>query len=296
MPNPRANYSPIFRRPPLTLPDDARVAVWFIINVEEWDITQPMARTVLPAPQGAAVSPDIPNYSWFDYGLRVGFWRLQRALDDFNLPCTVSLNAAVCEHYPALVQSCLERGWELLGHGYIQQVLHKEPDEKAAIRKTIDVIREFSGNAPRGWMGPGLAETYDTPDLLAAAGIEYVADWVNDDQPYELRVKSGRLVALPYTVELNDIPIYLVQHHSAPELYRRAKDALDTMLDEGGESARVMAISLHPYITGAAHRIGHFRRLLEHFALHPGVSFWTGSGILDWYNGQVGYAGNGTAG
>ena len=291
MPNPRADFSPIFDRPRLTLPDGARVAVWFIINVEEWDLGQPMARTVLPSPQGAPVSPDIPNYSWFDYGLRVGFWRLQRALDEHRLPATISLNAAVCEHYPALVQSCLARHWELLAHGYTQQVLHKEPDERATIRKTAAVIRSFSGHAPRGWMGPGLAETHHTPDILAAEGFEYVADWVNDDQPYEMRVKSGRLVALPYTVELNDIPIYLVQHHSAPELYRRAKDALAAMLDEGQESARVMAISLHPYITGAAHRIGHFRRLLEHITQQDGVSFWTGSGILDWYNGQVGYSG-----
>ena len=290
MPNPRADFSPIFDRPRLALPAGARVAVWFIINVEEWDLGQPMARTVLPSPQGAPVSPDIPNYSWFDYGLRVGFWRLQRALDEHRLPATISLNAAVCEHYPALVQSCLARQWELLGHGYTQQVLHKEPDERATIRKTAAVIRSFSGHAPRGWMGPGLAETHHTPDILAAEGFEYVADWVNDDQPYEMRVKSGRLVALPYTVELNDIPIYLVQHHSAPELYRRAKDALATMLDEGQESARVMAISLHPYITGAAHRIGHFRRLLEHITQQDGVSFWTGSGILDWYNGQVGYS------
>ena len=287
MPNPRAEYSPIFGRPSLTLPDGARVAVWFIINVEEWDINQPMARTVLPSPQGAAVSPDIPNYSWFDYGMRVGFWRLQRALSDFNLPCTISLNASVCEYYPELVQSCLDRQWELLAHGYIQQVLHKEPDERATIRKTIEVIREFSGSPPRGWMGPGLAETFDTPDILAEEGIEYIADWVNDDQPYELKVKSGRMVALPYTVELNDIPIYLVQHHSAPELFRRAKDSLETLLDEGSESARVMAISMHPYITGAAHRIGHFRRLLEYITQQDGVSFWTGTGILDWYNGQV---------
>ena len=140
MPNPRAEFSPIFDRPKLTLPDGARVAVWFIINVEEWDIDQPMARTVLPSPQGAAVSPDIPNYSWYDYGMRVGFWRMQRALADHNLPCTISLNAAVCEVYPQLVQSCLDLDWELLGHGYIQQVLHKEPDERATIRKTIEVI------------------------------------------------------------------------------------------------------------------------------------------------------------
>ena len=287
MPNPRADYAPIFDRPPLLLPEGARVAVWLIINVEEWDINQPMARTVLPAPQGAAVSPDIPNYSWFDYGLRVGFWRLQQALDAHRLPATISLNAAVCEHYPQLAQSCLERGWELMGHGYTQQVLHKEPDERAAIRKTIRVIRDFSGRAPRGWMGPGLAETWQTPDLLAEEGIEYVADWVNDDQPYELKVAAGRLVSIPYTVELNDIPIYLVQHHSAPELYRRAQDALDTLLAEGEHSARIMAISLHPYITGAAHRIGHFRRLLERLARQKGVTFWTGSNILDWYNTQT---------
>ena len=137
-------------------------------------------------------------------------------------------------------------------------------------------------------MGPGLAETYDTPDILAEEGIEYVADWVNDDQPYELKVKSGRLVALPYTVELNDIPIYLVQHHSAPELFNRARDVLDVMLTEGEDNARVFAISMHPYITGAAHRIGHFRRLVEHITQRDGVTFWTGSQILDWYNGQVG--------
>ena len=161
MPNPRAEYSPIFDRPKLTLPDGAKVAVWFIINVEEWDIGQPMARTVLPSPQGAAVSPDIPNYSWYDYGMRVGFWRMKRILNDFNLPCTISLNAAVCEEYPQMVQSCLDSGWELLGHGYIQQVLHREPDERATIRKTIEVIREFSGNAPRvaGWAPASLKPT-----------------------------------------------------------------------------------------------------------------------------------------
>ena len=286
---PRAEYSPIFERSRLTLPDGAKVAVWFIINVERWEFTQPMARAVLPSPQGAAVSPDIPNYSWYDYGMRVGFWRMKRILNDFNLPCTISLNAAVCEEYPQMVQSCLDSGWELLGHGYVQQVLHREPDERATIRKTIEVIREFSGAVPRGWMGPGLAETYDTPDILAEEGIEYVADWVNDDQPYELKVKAGRLVALPYTVELNDIPIYLVQHHSAPELFNRTKDVLDVMLAEGEDNARVFAISMHPYITGAAHRIGHFRRLVEYITQQDGVTFWTGSGILDWYNGQVGY-------
>ena len=212
MPNPRADYSPIFDRPPLTLPDGARVAVWFIINVRSGTSPSHGPHRAALAP-GAAVSPDIPNYSWFDYGMRVGFWRLQRALSDLNLPCTVSLNAAVCEEYPQLVQSCLDRDWELLGHGYIQQVLHKEPDERATIRRPSRSSASSAAAPPAaGWAGAGRNLQY--PRHPGEEGIEYVAIGVNDDQPYALRVQSGRLVALPYTVELNDIPIYLVQHHS----------------------------------------------------------------------------------
>ena len=290
MANPRAEFSPIFDRPPLELPNKARVAIWPVINVEEWDINEPMARTVLPTPQGVSTIPDIPNFGWFDYGLRVGFWRFKQVLDKYGIRATVSLNASVCLSYPTLVEECTKSGWEMLAHGFVQRVINREPDEREVIRRTIDTIAETTGKAPRGWMGPGLAETFDTPDVLAEEGIEYIADWCNDDQPYEMIVKSGRMVALPYTVELNDIPIYLVQHHSAPELFRRTKDVLDVMLAEGEDNARVFAISMHPYITGAAHRIGHFRRLVEYITQQDGVTFWTGSQILDWYNGQVDHA------
>ena len=284
MANPRADYSPIFHREPLRGPDNARVIVWPIINVEEWDINAPMARTVLPNPQGVSLIPDIPNFGWFDYGLRVGFWRLKRVLDGYRVRATVSLNASVCLSYPQLVRESLDSGWEMLAHGFIQRVINNEPDEREVIRRTISTIREFTGSAPRGWMGPGLAETFDTPDILAEEGIEYLADWCNDDQPYEMKVKSGRLVALPYTVELNDIPIYLIQHHRSPEIFKRARDQFDTLYREGAEGVRIMAVSTHPYITGVPHRIKYYDRIFDYIRQFEGVVFMTGSEILDWYN------------
>ena len=283
MSNSRADYSPIFDRKPLKLPGGARVAVWPVINVEEWDINEAMARTVLPTPQGVTVIPDIPNFGWFDYGLRVGFWRMKQVLDNYGIRATVSLNASVCLSYPQIVEASVKSGWEMLAHSYIQRVINKEPDERAAIRRTLSTIQEFTGKTPRGWMGPGLAETFDTPDILAEEGVEYVADWCNDDQPYPMKVKSGSLVALPYTVELNDIPVYLVQHHRSPELFDRAKDHFDTLYREGEESSRIMCVSTHPYITGAAHRIKYYDKIFEYIKQHDDVVFMTGEEILDWY-------------
>ncbi len=284
MPNPRAQYVPIFQRRPLRLPNNARVAVWPVINVEEWDIKEPMARTVLPTPQGVTVIPDITNYGWFDYGLRVGFWRFKQVLDGHGIRATVSLNASVCHSYPQIVEERLKSGWEMLGHSFLQRAINTEPDERAVIQRTIRTIKECTGTAPRGWMGPGLAETFDTPDILAEEGIEYVCDWCNDDQPYVMNVKSGRLVSIPYTLEINDIPIYLIQHHRSREIFERARDQFDTLYREGAESARVMAISTHPYITGVPHRIKYYDMIFDYIRQFEGVVFMTGSEILDWYN------------
>ncbi len=288
MSNPRAEYSPIVDRAPLKLPGGARVAVWPVINVEEWDINAPMARTVIPAPQGVTVLPDIANFSWFDYGLRIGFWRMKGVLDRHGIRATLSLNASVCNSYPVIVEESLKSGWEILGHGFIQRALNLEEDERDVIRRSIRTIKETTGKAPRGWMGPGLAETFDTPDILAEEGIEYVCDWVNDDQPYPMKVKSGSLVAIPYTVELNDIPMYLVQNHPSPEIFQRSKDYFDTLYEESEEGARIMCVSTHPYITGAAHRIRYYNQVFEYIKRHEGVIFMTGSEILDWYKAETG--------
>jgi len=285
----RYDYSPIAGRKPLRLPRGARVAVWTIVNVEEWDINQPMARTVLPPPGGGGCRiPDVPNFSWFEYGLRVGFWRLKQVLDRHRVKATVSLNGSVCTSYPQIIDSCVKANWEMMGHSYIQRPTYLEEDQPGMIRKTIATITKATGKPPRGWMGPGLTETWETPDLLAAAGIEYVCDWVNDDQPYEMRVKTGRLVSMPYTVEINDIPIFLLQHHPAEELFRRAKDQFDTLYAEGKTNARVMAIAVHPYVSGAPHRIKYFDKIFRYMKRQPGVVFWKGEEILDWFDSQRG--------
>ena len=284
MSNPRADYSAIVDRPPLKLPDGARVAVWVIVNVEEWDINARMARGILPTPQGVEIIPDIPNYSWHDYGMRVGFWRIKEVMDRHGIRATVSLNASVCYSYPQITEAMVKADWEIMGHGFKQRALPLEDDERQVIRKTITTIREETGTAPRGWMGPGLAETFDTPDILAEEGIEYVCDWVNDDQPYPLKVKAGRLISIPYTLELNDIPIFIVQHHRSPEMFERGKDHFETLYREGEESARIMAIAVHPYITGVPHRIGYFDKLLEYLKSRDDVLFMTGGEILDWYD------------
>lgn len=288
MTNPRADYSPIIDRKPLKLPQKARVAVWVIINIEEWSFDAPMPRAVLPTPQGVPAIPDVPNYSWFEYGLRIGFWRIKEVLDRHGVKGTVSLNASVCQTYPRIVEECLKSGWEIMGHGFVQRVLNLEEDEREVIRRSITTIREATGDKwPRGWMGPGLAETFDTPDILAQEGIEYVCDWVNDDQPYRMKVKDGELISLPYTLELNDIPVHIVQHHPAAEFLQRARDQFDTLHREGAQNARIMAISVHPYITGAPHRIGYFDRIFRYLKEQRGVLFWRGSDILDWYKSVV---------
>jgi allantoinase len=284
----RSEYSSPFHRPAVKLPGGARLGVWFIINVEKWDIESAMARSYLPAPQGARTpAPDIPNYSWFDYGLRVGFWRIKRVLDKHDVRATVSLNAPVCNTYPDMVRAMTDSKWELLAHGYEQRAIFLENDERAVIRQSRQTIRDFTGKAPRGWMGPGLHETFDTLDIIVEEGFEYVADWVNDDQPYPIKVKTGRMVAVPYTLELNDILIYIVQQHSSPEIFERGRLAFDSLYAEGGESSRIMGISVHPYVMGAAHRIKYVDMLLDYIKLHEGVIFMTGEEILDWYNDVV---------
>lgn len=288
MSNPRADYVPITDRKPLKLPNNAHVAVWIIINVEDWDLNSPMARTVLPQPQGVSLIPDVTNFGWFEYGHRVGFWRMKDVLDRHQIKATVSLNASVCNSYPRVVEESIKSNWEIMGHGFKQRVLNLEEDEREVIRRSIQLIKEKTGKAPRGWLGPGLAETSDTPDILAEEGIEYVCDWCNDDQPYPVKVKRGTLFSIPYTLELNDLPMYVVQHHRSAELYERSRDHFDILYREGTQSARIMAIATHPFVTGVPHRIGYFEKIVEYIKSHEGVLFMTGSEILDWYKSATG--------
>jgi len=281
----RIEYVPMAGRPALTLPGNARVAVFCVVNVEEWELEAPIPRPVLTPPAGGpGPVPDVPNWAWHEYGMRVGFWRIKAVLDRHGVKATVALNGSVCRSYPQIVEAALAEGWELMGHGLVQTPLNRVEDERATIRETIRMIREASGKPPRGWLGPGLVETWETPDLLAEEGIEYCCDWVLDDQPQELRVAGGRrLVAIPYTLEVNDSPLFMIQHQPPQEFLRRATEQFDTLYAEGRESARVMAIALHPYLMGVPHRVRYLEAALQHIRRHQDVLFWTGSEILDWY-------------
>ncbi|MBI2218134.1 MAG: polysaccharide deacetylase family protein [Candidatus Rokubacteria bacterium] len=286
LPHERFDYSPITTRRPWTLPKGARIAVWTIVNVEEWDVEKPMARQYLTAPQGAVTIPDVPNWAWHEYGMRVGFWRLLEALRKRKIRATTSVNAHVVESYRPVAEAMLDAGWEFMGHGVVQGAMHLLPDQRAAIRTALEMLGKFTGRKSRGWLGPGLTETWETLDLLAEEGIEYVSDWVNDDQPYEIRTAAGTLVSVPYTLELNDIPMMVIQHHASSEWFTRAKDQFDRLYAEGTRTPRVMAMAVHPYISGVPHRIKYFEAVYDYIAKKKGVWMTTGEEIYEWYRSQ----------
>jgi peptidoglycan/xylan/chitin deacetylase (PgdA/CDA1 family) len=206
-----------------------------------------------------------------------------KMFDQLKMPAVLAINGSAIETYEPVARAALERGWEFIGHGFTQKNMQKVPDERADIRKTTDVIRAFTGRVPRGWLGPGLTETWDTPDILAEEGYQYVCDWVLDDQPVPGRTRTGSLISVPYTQECNDVAMMLIQHHTAPEYRDRAIDQFDQLYADARDSARVMALVVHPYIMGAPHRLRYFSEALTHMASRPGAIIWTGEQILDWY-------------
>ena len=286
----RLPYQPIHRRPALSLPNNARVAVWTIVNVENWSPDAPMPRTVLPPPMGQPLLPDVPNWAWHEYGMRVGFWRFLDMLRNRGLKATFAVNGSACTLYREACEAAHAAGWEFMGHGFVQRPMHRVEDQKAAIEATIAAIRALTGSPPRGWESPGLTETDTTLDLLAACGIEYVADWVLDEQPVWLKAQTGRIASVPYTVEINDVVISAVQQQPSDEILRRGRDQFDRLWQDGATAPRVMAISIHPYLSGVPHRIKYLEALYDHILAHDGVMMWTGAEVLDWFKQQTGSA------
>lgn len=282
----RLAYEPIHKRPKLQLPGGARVAVWTIVNVENWSPAGAMPRTILPPPMGQTLLPDVPNWAWHEYGMRVGFWRFLETLQTRKLKATFAVNGSACSLYKEACLAARDAGWEFMGHGFTQKPMHKVEDQRAAIADTIKAITDFTGKPPRGWESPGLTETVETVDLLAELGIQYVADWVLDEQPLSIRTKTGRLISVPYTVEVNDVVISAVQQQPSDEILRRGRDQFDRLFQDGAKAPRIMAISIHPYLTGVPHRIKYLEALYDYILEHDGVVMWTGEEILEWYLAQ----------
>ena len=294
MPNPtehdRFVYSPIVDRPPLRWPNGARVALWVIPNIEHFLFDRPSTSITAVTAQFV---PDVLNYAWRDYGPRVGIWRMMEIMERHGVKGTVALNADVCEHYPRIIEAGNKLGWEWMGHGKNNSILHAnlgEEEERAMIAGIVGTITRGTGKAPRGWLGPALTETHNTLDLLAEAGIDDVADWVNDEQPYPIRVKRGTMTSIPYSVELNDIPAFLDGSQSAENFGRMIKDQFDMLYEDGAKTGRVMSICLHPFLIGHPFRAKYLNDALAHITSRKEVWVTTGAEIIDWYRKTAGAA------
>ncbi len=245
-------YAPIHRRPPLKLPNDARVAVWTIVNVENWSPNGAMPRAVLPPPMDSRCCPTFPIGPGMNTACALGFWRFSGRAWQPEFEGDLRAQRLRLRALFRSMRGGAGRGWDFMGHGFVQKPMHKVEDQRSAIADTIAAITRFTGRPPRGWESPGLTETDETLDLLAEAGIEYVADWVLDEQPIPLKTRHGDIISVPYTVEINDVVISAVQQQPSDEILRRGRDQFDRLYLDGAKAPRVMAISIHPLSDGCA--------------------------------------------
>ena len=283
--NPRIDFTLSSRQPKYRPPNGKPLIVHFVVNIEYWPFDQSAPRTIVVPPHGRSHIPDLPNFCWSEYGNRAGMPRLLQLFGERNLPVSASINASVLDVYPSLAEEVLQAGWEFLGHGIHQRSLGEATNERELIHGALERLQKFTGVRPRGWMSPGWSETFDTPDLLREAGIEWVCQWVVDDLPAWLETKHGRLVAIPYGLDINDSVIYAIEKHSSPEMKLRIEQAVRTFEREIREQARprILTIPLHPHLSGVPHRIGYLTEVIDALIARPDTIFLRGSQILDWF-------------
>ena len=277
------DYSPLIERPQITWPDAARVAFWVAPNIEFYELDPPGNPTRTPWPKPP---PDVLPYAHRDFGNRVGFWRMMEAMERCGIRGSVSLNVAVCEHHPEIIEACMARDWEFFSHGiYNTRYTYNmdEAQERAMMEDVIATIKKHTGQDVAGWLSPALSNTERTMDLLAEYGIKYTGDLFHDDQPQPVNVASGRLISVPYSLEMNDVPVLAMQGQTARRYGEILKAQFDQLYEEGAASGRVMCVPLHPFLIGQSHRIGPFSEFLEYVAGHDQVWLTTGREIADWY-------------
>ena len=279
------DYSPITQRPSVKWPDGARVAVYVGLNIEHFHLDKPSTSIW----DGTAhLRPDPLNYGWRDYGNRVGLWRLIEIFDRHGVRPSVLLNSEAAVHYPQIVTAGLERGWAWLAHGRTNSRLHAgfetREEEREELAGVVDAIRRATGRQPKGWMGPGLTETFDTPELLRELGLSYVLDWTADDQPFRLNVPG--MLSVPYSVELNDISMFVARSFTGPAFCQAVVDHFDQLYADAAGSGRVMALALHPFVIGQPSRTKYLDKALAYIAGHAGVWLTTSDAIAEAYLSQ----------
>lgn len=282
--NPRVPFKMTNERTRLEPLDGKPIMVNLCMNIEYWPFDRPMPRGIIPAPHGVQPPPpDVPNFSWVEYGLRCGMPRIMGMLEQRDLRASAFINAQVSEIYPSLMAAVLKAKWELVGHGWFQQSLKQADDEADVIHRSLDKLAELSGMTTRAWLGPGLGETDDTVDLLKERGIEFLHDWCLDDLPFWIRTKHGPMVGLPYTFELNDVPVYAVQNNSTDEILKRLEATLAVFEREAVHQPRVLTFGLHPHIIGVPHIAYSFEKALDLLMNRSDTVFVTSSEIGDWF-------------
>jgi allantoinase len=262
----RFAYSPITRRPHYQWPGGKGLAAYIALNIEHFAFGEGLGANIGPvSPQ-----PDVLNYSWREYGNRVGAWRCLELFDQLNMPVAALINTALYDHCPELIAACVERGYELVGHGHTnaeRQGTLDEDEERALLEQSQTLITRNSGTAPKGWLSPWISESLVTPDLLVETGYRYTLNWCHDDQPVLMNTRNQKpLWSIPYPQELNDIPMMIGRQMDGADFADMIIEQCDEMLDQSRRQPLVMGIALHPYLVGQPYRLRHIRRALSHIA------------------------------
>ncbi len=291
-------WSPIVNRKPLALPNGKKLALIITMNCEYWDLTKDTTQNyyaggppMLPDPLPGNVA-DFPNFTWREYGQRVGVWRLFDVFEAFKMPFSITMNAKTGLERPEIIQYAKDRHWEVVAHNYEQGELLTNytfdiERERELIRNTLAVYEKVMGKKAKGWLSSSLRSTPNTPTILAEEGLLFFCDYMNDDQPYMINTPAGPLVNVPYSIEINDFTFFHRRAMSTWDAARMLKDQFDQLYLEGAQSARLMNIGLHPHISGHPHRMPCFRDFLTHVGQHPDVWITTREEVAHWYLQQI---------
>ena len=287
-------YIPISERQPLRWPNGARVALIITFNLETWDLTKDTDKAyyaggppILPDVLPGRV-PDFPNYTWREYGQRVGIWRLYELFDELGVKASCTTNAVTFERRRSMVQAVLDRGWELLAHNWEQGELLTDyagdpGKEREIVLRTLAKYEAEVGRKAKGWLSSSLRSTLQTADILAEQGCTFYCDIMNDDQPYLLKTPSGPIVSIPYSNEINDFTLLTRRNYTTDQFRDILIEELDVLYEEGATTGRIMNLGLHPHVSGRAHRLRAIREFIEHAQSLPGVWWATREEIAAWY-------------
>jgi peptidoglycan/xylan/chitin deacetylase (PgdA/CDA1 family) len=288
------DFVPMPDRKPLKWPNGARIAVMLTFNMEYWDLVKdtdepyyPGGPSILPDPLPGNIA-DLPNYSWREYGQRVGIWRLIDIFDKAGVPATCTMNAKMGLERRRVVDAVNERGWEIVAHNYVQTELLTDyandiDKEREIIRNTLGVYNDVVGRPAKGWLSSSLRCTENTSDILAEEGMIFHTDIMNDDQPFLIQTPSGPIVSVPYSNEVNDFQIFLRRGNTTSQAAEVIIEQFDELYREGAESGRLMNIGIHPHVWGQPFRVRALREFLEHVSKYDGVWFAKREEIAEWY-------------